>query len=126
MAYISYKELCGSEFDNIVSKIDKLQDLNNNQLKLKEDDICKKKDEKLTTNFGPVNDEDVINEAYLDEKLKKIDGQLSLLGNDYNEFKLQNNKQSVEGILLRRAVKTTIRILCDEGMCDNYANADKV
>ena len=35
MACMSYNKLWESEFDNIVSKIDKLQDLNINQLKLK-------------------------------------------------------------------------------------------
>ena len=34
MAYISYNNLWESEFDSIVSKKDKLQDLNINQLKL--------------------------------------------------------------------------------------------
>ena len=38
MAYISYNKLGESEFDNIVSKRDKLQDLNNSQLKVKVDD----------------------------------------------------------------------------------------
>ena len=37
-----------------------------------------------------------------------------------------NNKQKVEGILIRRAVKTTIQILYDKSLFDNYANADKV
>ena len=32
MAYISYNKLCGTEFDNIVSKKDKVQDININQL----------------------------------------------------------------------------------------------
>ena len=45
---------------------------------------------------------------------------------DYNEFKNQYNKHSVEEILVQRAVKTTIQILYDEGLFDNYANADKV
>ena len=56
----------------------------------------------------------------------KIDGHLSELEKDYNEFKLQNNKQSVEDILVQRAVKPTIQILYDRGLFDNYANADKV
>ena len=73
MAYISYNKLWESEFDNIVSKRDKLQDLNFNNLKFEVLDTYKK-DEKLTTNFEPVNDSDVINKAYLDEKLIKIDG----------------------------------------------------
>ena len=125
MAYISYNKLWESEFDGIVSKRDKLQDLNINNLKLEVLDTYKK-DEKLTTNFEPVDDSDVINKAYLDEKLIKINGHISKLEKDFNEFKLQYNKQSVEEILVQRAVKTTIQILYDKGFFDNYANADKV
>ena len=125
MAYISYNKLWESEFDGIVSKRDKLQDLNINQLKLEVYDTYKK-DEKLTTKFKPTDGSDVINKAYLDEKLKKIDGHISYLEKDYNEFKIQYNKQSVEDVLIQRAVKTTIQILYDKGLFDNYANADKV
>ena len=56
----------------------------------------------------------------------KIDGHLSKLEKDYNEFNLQYNKQNEEEILIQRAVKTTIQILYDKGLFDNYANADKV
>ena len=56
----------------------------------------------------------------------KIKGHLSKVEKDYNEFNLQYNKQSVEDILIQRAVKTTIQILYDKGLFDNYANADKV
>ena len=125
MAYISYNKLWESEFDGIVSKRDKLQDLNINQLKLEVHDTYKK-DEKLTTNFEPVDNSDVINKAHLDDKLLKINGYLSKLEKDFNEFKLQYNKHSVEEILIERAVKTTIQILYDKGLLDNYANADKV
>ena len=125
MAYISYIKLWESEFDGIVSKRDKLQDLNINQLKLEVHDTYKK-DEKKTTTFEPVDNEDVINKGYLDEKLLKINGHLTKLEKDFNEFKLQYNKQSVEDILIQRAVKTTIQILYDKGLFDNYANADKV
>ena len=125
MAYISYNKLWESEFDGIVSKREKMQDLNINQLKLEVHDTYKK-DEKLTTNFEAVNNEDVINKGYLDEKLKKIDGHIAYIEKDYNEFKLQNNKQSVEDILIQRAVKTTIQILYDKGLFDNFQNADKV
>ena len=59
MAYISYNKLWESEFDNIVSKRDKLQDLYFNQLKLEVHDTSEK-DEKLTTNFEPIDDKDVI------------------------------------------------------------------
>ena len=125
MAYISYNRLWASELDGIVSKRDKLQDSNINQLKLEVYDTYKT-DEKITTIFEPVDNEDVINKAYLDEKLKKIDGHVSYIEKDYNEFKKQNDKQSVEEILIQRAVKTTTQILYDKGLFDNYANADKV
>ena len=125
MVYISYNILWESEFDGIVSKRDKLQDLNINQLKLELHDTYKK-DERKTTNFEAVDDKDVINKAYLDEKLKKIDGHISYIENDYIEFKVQYNKQSVEDILIQRAVEATIQILYDNGLFDNYANADKV
>ena len=46
MAYISYNKLWESEFDGIVSKRDKLQDLNINQLKLEVHDTYKKDEKK--------------------------------------------------------------------------------
>ena len=81
MAYISYNRLWESEFDGIVSKRDKLQDSNINQLKLEVHDTYKK-DEKITTIFEPIDNTDVINKGYLDEKLKKIDGHISYLEKD--------------------------------------------
>ena len=125
MAYISYNKLWESEFDGIVSKRDKLQDANISQLKFEVHDTYKK-DEKITTNFEPVDVSDVINKGYLDSKLLKIDGHLSKLEKVFNEFKLQYNKQNVEEILVQRAVKTTIQILYDKGLFDNFQNADKV
>ena len=125
MAYISYNKLWESEFDGIVSERDKLQDRNVNQLKLEVHDTYKK-DEKITTNFEAVNNEDFINKGCLDEELKKIDGHISYIEKDYNEFKKHYNKQSVEVVLIQRAVKTTIQIIYDKGLFDNYANADKV
>ena len=124
MAYISYNISWENEFENIVSKRDKVQDLNINQLKLEVHDTYKKA-EKITTNFEPTDDSDVINKTYLDKKLK-IDGHLSLLETDYNEFKLQYNRQSVEEILIQRAVKTTTQIHYDKGLFDGFPNADKV
>ena len=78
MAYISYNKLWESEFDGIVSKRDKLKDLNIIQLKLEVHETYKK-DQKITTNFEAVDDEDVIKKSYLDSKLLKIDGHLSKL-----------------------------------------------
>ena len=62
----------------------------------------------------------------MDEKLLKLIGHLSKLEKNYYEFETQLNKQSVEDILVRRAVKTRIYFLYDKGFFDNYANADKV
>ena len=115
----------GSEFDGIVTRRDELQDLKINQLKLEVHDTYKK-DQKITTNFEPVDNEDVINKSYLDSKFLKKDGHLSKLEKDYNEFKSQYNKQNVEDISIQRAVKTTIQILYDKGLFDNYADADKI
>ena len=125
MAYISYNKLWESEFDGIVSKRDRLQDSNISQLKLEVHDTYKK-DEKITTNFEPIDNADVINKAYLDEELKKTNGHIAYIEKDYNEFKKLYNKHSVEEILVQRAVKTTIQILYDKGLFDNFQNADKV
>ena len=125
MASISYNKLWESEFDGIVSKRDKLQDANISQLKLEVHDSYKK-DEKIITNFEPINSSDVINKGYLDDKILKINRDLSKLEKEINEFTLQYNKQNVEDVLIPRAVKTTIQILYDKGLIDNYDNADKV
>ena len=60
-----------------------------------------KKDEKKETNFEAINGEDVVTKAYLDKKLLKIDSHLSVLGKDYNEYKLRYNKQSVEKMFFK-------------------------
>ena len=125
MACISYNKLWESEFDGIVSKRDKLQDAKNSQIKLKVNEAYIK-DEKITTNFEAVNNEGVINKVYFDKNLLKINGQLSKLKKDFNEFKLQYNEHSVEDVLVQRVVKITIQISFDKGFFDNYANADKV
>ena len=98
--------------------------MNINQLKLEVHDTHKK-DEKITTNFEPINNEDVLNKAYLDEKFEKMDGESSTLEKDYNEVKVQYNKQPVEDVLVQRSVKTTIRIY-GRRLFKVYANADKI
>ena len=114
-----------SEFDGMLSKRDKLQDANISHLKLEVHDTYKK-DEKITTDFEPIDNSDVISKGYLDSKLLKKDGHLSKLQKDYNEFILQYNKQNVENILIQRAVKTTKQILYHKGLFDKIQNADKV
>ena len=83
------------------------------------------KDEKIATDLQPNINEDVINKAYLDGKLLKINGHLSILEKDSKEFKRQYNKQSIEEILVRRAVKTTIQTLYDKGLFNGFPDADK-
>ena len=85
-----------------------------------------KKDEKITTNFETSNDEDVINKSSLDKKLSKLEALLSNLETVNNEFKILSNKQSVEEVLVPRAVETTFQILYDKGLFDNFPNAVKV
>ena len=63
-----------------------MQDSNINQLKLEVYDSYKK-DEKITTNFEAIDDSYVINKAYLDDKLKKIDGHIAYLEKSYNELR---------------------------------------
>ena len=47
-------------------------------------------------------------------------------GKKCNEFKLLSNKQSLEEVSNQRALKTTLQILHDKGLIDNYNNADEV
>ena len=47
--------------------------MNLNQSKLEVNDTYKK-DEKITTNFEPSNNEELIKRAHLDENLSKIEG----------------------------------------------------
>ena len=119
------RKLWESEIDGIVSERDKLQNLIIHQLKLEVHDTYKK-DEKITTDFEASDAKDVIKKAYLDKKFKKIDGHISYIEKDYNEFKLQYNKQPVEDFLIQRAVKTRKQILYDKGLFDNFQIADKV
>ena len=53
MVCVSCMKLWGSEFDDIVSKKDKMQDININQIKLKVNNAYKE-DEKISTNFEPL------------------------------------------------------------------------
>ena len=56
----------------------------------------------------------------------KIDGHLSLLQKDYNEYKLHYNKQSVEKFLIQRVVKTTMQVLYDKNLFDSFPNVNEV
>ena len=73
MAYSNFNELLESEFDKTVSKRDKLQDLNFNQLKVEVHDTYKKHERK-TSNFQHPGNSDAMIRGYLDVKLLKIKG----------------------------------------------------
>ena len=81
---------------------------------------------KITTNFEPTDNSDVLNKDHVDEKVLKINGHLSSLKKDQNEFKLQYNEQSVEEVLIERAVKTIIQIICGKSLFDYHAKTDEV
>ena len=55
-----------------------------------------------------------------------MEGQISYIERDNNEFKLLSDKQCVEEVLIQRAVERTIQILYDKGLFDIYDNADEV
>ena len=57
--------------------------------------------------------------------LIRIEGQLSLIEKNYNEWNLRNDKKSEE-VLFGKTVKTKMQILYDKGLFDNYDNADEV
>ena len=80
-----------------------MQDINLKQLKLEVQDTYKK-NEKKTTNFEAVNNEDVMNEACLDEKLSKMQGQTSHIEKGYNEYRIHIKQD----LLIERAIETTI------------------
>ena len=69
------------------------------------------KDEKVTTNIEAINNEDAKNKGFLNKTLYEIEGGLSFLEEDFNEFKILTNKQSIEEVLIKRAVKTNKHIL---------------
>ena len=96
-----------------------------NQLKLEVHDSYEKA-KNLTTNFEPSDNSDVINKTYLDEKKWKRDGHISLLEKHYNEFKILSDKQSVEEVLIQRAVITTIQILYYKEIFDSFPISDAV
>ena len=66
-----------SKLVKIVSEKDKVADKKINQELVVHDGF--KKYEKKTTNFEAVNGRNVVNKAYLDEKILKIDGHISIL-----------------------------------------------
>ena len=67
-----------------------------------------------------------MNKAYLDKKLSKKEGQISYFEKDYNEFNSLSDKESVEEVLVQRAVKTVLQILYAKCLFDSYNDKDAV
>ena len=108
MAYITYDNLWRSDSYKNVSAKNKVQDINLIQVELKVNGSFQK--DGKTANFDTSHDEDDIKKIYMEKKLSKTDGHLSLKEKNHQEFKLKN-KQSVEEILAEKAVKTTLQAL---------------
>ena len=70
---------------------DKKQDTNKNQVKLKVNDASKKH-KKLSTNFEPSDDSDVLNKAFLDKKLSNTEGQISFIEKNTLNIKYTTKK----------------------------------
>ena len=99
-----------------------MQDINLYQIKLRVNDIYKE-DEKTTTKFEPNKPEGVITKGYLVTEISNVEGLTSYIERYYNELK--DLERFNEGVLIEKAVKTTIQILYDKGLFDSYNNADE-
>ena len=122
MASIIYDKLWRSEFYNNVAAKDRVQDINLYQIKLRVNNTYKK-DEKITTKFEPKKPEGVITKGYLVAEISNVEGHISYMEKHYNKFR--DLERFNEGVLIEKAVKTTIQILYDKGLFDNYNNADE-
>ena len=117
MAYISDDKSWRSEFYKVVSVEDRVQHKNLNQMKLDLNETYRRNG-KIATKFKRSQDEKVINKTYLDENFTKLEGHLSIVEKSFRFFKLNNNKQSVEEILIQRSVKMTFQLIYDKGLFD--------
>ena len=79
-------------------------------MKLKVNDTFEQ-EEKLTTNSEAANDEDVINNEFVDAKLAEVKNLTSYIEKNHEETK--DHERSNEKVSIGRAVKTTIQILYD-------------
>ena len=121
MAYVSYDKVWKGKFYNSVSAKERVRDINQKRLKLKVNDTYKK-DEKITANFEPIDDPDSIYKTYPDTILSEIEEQIPYTAKSTTNIKY-NNKQSVEEILIERAVKKTIKMFSDKILFYNSDNA---
>ena len=104
-----------------------MQDINVNQWKLKTNDTFKE-DEKITTNFEPSNDKNVVNKAYLVIIFIQIRGHILFMEKNLINLIFVNDKKkhTDDKFLIEKAVKATIQKPDDKRLFDNYDNADEV
>ena len=60
---------------------------------------------------------------YLLTEISNVEGHISFIEKNYIESR--DLERFNEGVLIEKAVKTTIQILYDKGLFDNYNNADE-
>ena len=83
-----------------------------------------KKNENITTNYEPSNDEYEVNKAYLDTEVSKVEDHILFIEKDCNKY---NDIETFhEEFLIERAVKTTGQELSDKKFFKNYDIADRV
>ena len=92
-------------------------------MKFKVEDTYQKV-EKITTNFEPSDNEDVVSKAYLDKTLSEVNGHISYLEKIFEES--NSGKLSEGEVLIEKAMKTTKLILYDERLFQKYDNADEI
>ena len=81
---------------------------------------------KKNNKFEAFKDGDVAKKVYLDAHFSKKAGHILYIEKIYNEFILCSNKQPEEDVVIERAVQTTIQILNDIGLFDNFDDKDEV
>ena len=95
-------------------------------MKLKVNDNYRK-NAKIGTNFEPSKNEDVVNKARTGTKLSELNRHISYIEEHEKEDKLHSEKnQSEDEVSIQWAMKTTIQIQHDQGLIDDYDNADEV
>ena len=80
----------------------------------------------METNFGFFDRAVGVRKVYIDTILTEGNEHLLHKEKEYNEFKLSSKKHSEGKVLTERVVKSTIHILFEKGLFENYDIALKV
>ena len=86
-----------------------------------------KNEKKKQTNFEHSKKTDVANKAYLDKNFSGVFEHQSCKERTFNHFKKHSNEKQPENEdLIEKAVETTLQLLYDKGLFDNYNNANEI